>query len=180
MKRNSSLAKKIAVSGLFTGLSLLIQILGGAMGIGTFVAPLIAGLCVEAVRLSCSNRYGVMHWLASGLLALILCPDKELAILYLCLLGWYPLLRPLVAKLPAVPGWCIRFVLFNGDVLLLYRILLYVLYGGNWANTGLGGLWLTLATLLLGNFIFICYDGLLARAETKLFPRILKLLTKDR
>ncbi len=164
MKPNSSPARKIAIGGLFTALSVLIQLTGGAIGIGTFIAPIIAGFCAEAVRLSCGGSYAVIHWLASGLLALMLCPDKEPAALYLFLLGWYPLFRPLVAKLPAVLRWAVRLVLFNGDVLLLYWVLLYVIYGGNWAGTGFGGLWMTLVTLLLGNFVFFLYDYLLSAA----------------
>ena len=171
MKQSVSLARKIAIGGLFTALSVLIQLIGGAIGIGTFIAPIIAGFCVEAVRLSCGPSYAAVHWLASGLLALMMCPDKELAALYLFLLGWYPLLRPLVAKLTAAVRWAVRLVVFNADVLLLYWVLLYVVFDGNWANTGFGGLWMTLAVLVLGNVVFFLYDYLLSQAETKLFPR---------
>jgi hypothetical protein len=59
-------------------------------------------------------------------------------------------------------------------------VLLWVLYGGNWAETGFGGLWLTLFCLVMGNVIFVCYDIFLEHAQTRLFPRLMKHLGRKR
>ncbi len=44
------------------------------------------------VREECGVRFALVSWAAVGLLALLLCPDKELAGVYLAL-GWYPPLQ---------------------------------------------------------------------------------------
>jgi hypothetical protein len=180
MKRENSFAHRVALGGLFTALSVMIMLIGGFMGVATYFAPLIAGLIVEAVRLSCSSSVATIHWLATGLLALILCTDKELAAFYLFLLGWYPLVRPVIAKLPKVLGFVVRLVLFNADVILLVWILFLVLYGGTSKEIGRTAMILNAAGLIMGNLIFFMYDFILANAKDRLFPRIQSIFHKDK
>jgi hypothetical protein len=180
MKRNNSLPRRVALGGLFTALSVLLMLVGGFIGVATYLAPVMAGVIVEAVRVNCSRSVATIHWLATGLLALILCTDKELAAFYLFLLGWYPLVRPTIAKLPKVLGFVVRFVIFNADVILLVWILFWVLYGGIPRETGSAAAVLNAVGLVMGNIIFFMYDFVLANAEDHLFPRVQGIFRKDK
>jgi hypothetical protein len=179
MKRDQPFARQVALGGLFTALSVMLMLIGGFMGVATYLSSVIAGLIVEAVRVNCSRSVATIHWLATGLLTLILCTDKELAAFYLFLLGWYPLVRPMIAKLPKVLGFVVRFVIFNADVILLVWILFLVLYGGTSKEIGRAAVILNAAGLIMGNVIFFLYDFILANAEDRLFPRVRSLFHKN-
>ena len=157
-------AEKLAWGGVMTAVSLALQRLGGMIGIGTYAAPMLGAVCTLFVRKYSDRNTAVLHWLATGLLCLILCADKELAALYLCLFGWYPLAKPALDRLrPKALGVLCRLVIFNAVILAVYVLLLLLVYGGNWAALGLGGVWMTLLFLAAGNVLFLCMDFVLGK-----------------
>ncbi len=161
-------AQRMALGGVMTALSLVVQLLGGALGIGTYAAPLLGGLCTLLVRHCADCRTALLHWLATALLSLLLCSDKELALLYLLLLGWYPLVRPALGRLPRLLCLACKLLLFQLAVVLLCVALLWLVLDGDLIALGCGGLWLNLAALLLGNVTFLLYDNLLCRLQGRL------------
>lgn len=164
MKPITSATGKLAFGGVMTAVSLALQLLGGAIGIGTYAAPLLGCICTALVLRLAGRRTALLHWLATGLLSLMLCPDHELALLYLCLLGWYPVVKPLLDRIPAklLRLGC-KLVLFNGVILLLYTVSVQILYGGDWNTFAPDGLWIAAACLVLGNIILLLVDFVLDR-----------------
>ena len=117
------------------------------------------------------RRDAVLVWAASAVLGLLLGPDKEAAALYAAL-GYYPAIRAgLDRKRPAL-RWALKLLLFNGATIALYALLIFVL-GLNalveeYRATGTA---LLIATLALGNVVFVIYDFLLKRLERVLAAR---------
>ena len=168
MKRFTTSTGKLAWCGVMTAVSLVLQLLGGLIGIGTYAAPVLGAVCTWVVLYYSDQRTAVLHWLATGILSLILCADKELALLYLFLLGWYPIAKPTLDRVrPKVLRLLCKLLIFNAVILATYAILLMVVYGGEWEALGFGGLGMTIVFLILGNVIFLMCDWLLGKLHRK-------------
>ena len=169
MRRGKS--TEIALCGMMTALAVVILCLGGLIPAATFCCPVLASLVLLPVMQRWGRRDAVLVWAASAILGLLLGPDKEAAALYAAL-GYYPAIRAgLDRKRPAL-RWALKLLLFNGATIALYALLIFVL-GLNalveeYRATGTA---LLIATLALGNVVFVIYDFLLKRLERVLAAR---------
>ena len=117
-------SRQIALCGLLCALAVVVMILAGSIGIGTFAGPVLA----MAVLLPVLEEYGAksaaIAYTATAILGLLIVPEPELAMVYAGF-GWYPILRP---KLNLLPGFLLQLVvkalLGGGIILLLYGVLL--------------------------------------------------------
>ena len=168
MRRGKS--AEIALCGMMTALAVVILCLGGLIPAATFCCPVLASLVLLLMQ-RWGRRDAVLVWAASAILGLLLGPDKEAAALYAAL-GYYPAIRAgLGRKRPAL-RWALKLLLFNGATIALYALLIFVM--------GLDALVeeyqatstaLLIATLALGNVVFVVYDMLLRRLERVLAAR---------
>lgn len=93
LKFNMKQTKAITLSALITALSVGILFMGGIVGIGTYAAPLLAGLCLIPVGMKAGKKYHILSWLCVSLLSFILVRDVEETLMFFCLFGWYPAAR---------------------------------------------------------------------------------------
>ena len=152
-------ARAIAVGGVMAALAVVIMTLGGMIPIATYVCPMLCCLLLSFVKALCGNRIGWAWYVAVSLLGLLLGPDKEAAAVFVAL-GYYPLIKPAIEKLPA--KWLVKLLVFNAATGILYAILIFVA-GMEQLLTELSSLGLVgwLVTLLLGNLCFFLLDRLL-------------------
>ena len=119
-------SRQMALCGLLTALAVVCMVLAGAMGIGTYLGPMLA----MAVLLPLLEEYGVKTaaaYVAAALLGLLLAPDLELSLVYIAF-GWYPLLRPRLNRLPSRPvRLAVKVLLAGGGELILYGVVLRLL-----------------------------------------------------
>ena len=155
-------SRKIALCGVLCALSVVILLLGGLLAVAIYCAPLLA----MAVLLPVLEEYGPgtagAAYGAVALLALLLVPDRETALVYVCF-GWYPILRPRIAALPSLP---VRLVCRLGvcglSMFLLYGVTIRLL-GLTAVTEELGGGWLTAALAVMGCAVFLLLDLALGR-----------------
>ena len=164
-------ARKTALCGLLTALAVVVMLLSGALGIGTFAGPVLA----MAVLLPVLEEYGAKTALtaygAAAILGILLVPDVELAWVYAAF-GWYPVVRPRVARLPSpVVRLLVRIGLCTSVALALYGLLLRGL--GLTADLMEATRLFNLLLLLMGNVIFLLMDKALERL-TALWHRSLR------
>ena len=108
-------------------------------------------------------------------------PNKEAALFFALLFGWYPLARPKLQHLRRKPlRVVLKLVLFNAALAVIIALLLFVLVSPDWQADAANWTGLVVAGMLvLGNVAFLIYDVLLARISDlyvyrlrpKLFPR---------
>ena len=158
----------LALGGVLAALAVVILLLGGVLQIATYLAPMLASalLAVLLGRLPRSLCLG--WWAAVSLLALLLCPDKELAFVFL-FLGWYPMAKPALDRLPKLPRLLTKLLIFNAATAALYGFLILVLrleaLVQEARETGAG---LLILLLVLGNLTFLLFDLVLSRLPTLL------------
>ena len=155
-------SRKVALCGVLCGLAVVVLLLGGLFFLAVCCAPLLA----MAVLLPVLEEYGPgtagAAYGAVAILALLLVPDRETALVYV-FFGWYPILRPRIAALPSLP---VRLVCRLGvcglSMFLLYGVTIRLL-GLTAVTEELGSGYFTAALAVLGCGVFLLLDLALGR-----------------
>lgn len=164
-------SRRIALCGLLTALAVVVLLLGGMIGIGTFAAPVLAMAALLPVLEEYGARAAATAYAAAAILGLVLVPDRELALVYACF-GWYPILRPRIARLPSrLLRLAARLAVCNAVIAVLYGLVLRLL--GLTADLVGASRLLNGALLVMGNLVFLLLDLVLARL-TNLWQRKLR------
>ena len=158
------MSKKIALTGMMCALSAVIMMMGGLIPLATFCCPLLAGLTLIPVFVECGERLSWGAYIAMAILALMLCPDKEAALLF-AFLGYFPILR---WRLDQIRSPILRtgskLALFNIAVIGMYLISIFLFQMTVVLNEYREmGLILSLACLVIGNVCLLLYDVMLKR-----------------
>jgi len=155
-------SKKIALTGVLCALAAVVMMMGGLIPLATFCCPAIAALVLIPIFVECGERLSWGAYIAIAALALMLCPDKEAAALFV-FLGYYPVLKWRLEQIRRKPLRIIaKLGIFNVAVGLAYLLLIFLFQMEQllreYAEMGLA---LTAACLLLGNITLLLYDRLL-------------------
>lgn len=153
----------MALTGMLCALAVVIMMLGGVIPLATFCCPALAGLMLIPVFVECGEKLSWCAYAAIAALSLILCPDKEAALL-LAFIGYYPILR---WRLDQLRSGFVRVIaklgVFNLAVAAMYALSILVLQMDQilreYQEMGLA---LTAACLLVGNVTLLLYDRLIA------------------
>ena len=92
-------SQKIALCGMLGALSVVLLLLGSALQIGTYAAPMLAAFLLIPVLEEYGTRYALTLYVCVAILAVLFVPETELALFYVLVMGYYPVLR---VKLNAV------------------------------------------------------------------------------
>ena len=160
----------IALCGVTTALAVALMAVGGLLGIGLYAAPMLAGLCLLPAGRHLGLKYHLLLWLAVSALSFFLVPDVEQNLMFLCLFGCYPILRPALQRLPRLPRLLCKLLFFNAVSVALEALVLLVLAPEALAPP------LLLLLLALGNLTFLLYDLLIPRAQRLLESRLASFL----
>lgn len=166
---------EIALCGVAAALGIVLLLLGCMIPGATYCAPPLAMLALLPVLSERGPRPALSVYGVTAILALLLAPDKESALVYL-LLGHYPVLRPTLNRLRLrfVRLLC-KLAVFNSAVAVLYFLLRAV--GLDVLNEELAGyawpLWV--AFLLGANLTFFLLDRALGQMTLLWQYRLRKL-----
>ena len=165
---------RVAFCGVMAGLMVALMLLGTLIPLSTYICPMLAGALAVPVVWELGKGSGWVLYAAVSVLSLILAPDKEAALLYVLLLGWYPVLRPGLMRITRRPvRILVKLLLFNAAVCAVYALLLFVFVSPDLqteAAEWTGGM--LLGMLFLGNLTFLVYDQLLARLTDRYVTRL--------
>ena len=149
----------MAHCGMMTALSIVLMVLGAALGLGLYISPMLAGLCLMPIGQKFGAKYQWLVWAAVSFLSFILVAEAEQNLMYCTLFGLYPLLQPHFERLPRHLVWPCKLVYFNLVGLAVEALVILLLVPEAMPT------WMILVMLALGNAIFVMYDFLLPRAH---------------
>lgn len=104
MQKRSSESRKIALSGVFGSLAAVLMLMGGILPLATYVAPALAGILIVPVAIEFGIKTGYVLYAAIGLLSLFVVPDKEMSLIFVFFLGFYPLLKASIERMRSPCG----------------------------------------------------------------------------
>lgn len=174
----------MAYCGMAAALSVALMLLGAVVPVLMFIAPAVASLLIATVCVECGKTMALTAYGAVSLLSLLFVPDKEVALVFVFLLGYYPLVKPRFERirLPLVRVLC-KLLLCNGAVLAMYGLVLLLVPAGSISQElKTTALVVSLATLAMGNVAFLLYDralhNLLQVYQLVWRPKLHKMLGK--
>lgn len=156
-------SRRMALCGMMAALATSIMLLGGVIPLATFSCPMLASLALLPVMAESGQRWTLMTYAAVSALGLMLCPDKEAALLF-AFMGYYPAIKP---KLDGIRNRPLRriaklgvFDLAAGAMLLLMAFVLNMqAVLAEYAAMGVVGCALF---ALVANVTMLMYDRMLA------------------
>ena len=155
-------------------LNVVLLLIGSALQIGTYAAPMLAAFLIMPVLEEYGPRYALTLYATVSILAVLFVPETELAFFYVLVMGYYPVLRVKLNTLKnTVLRWVIKFTVFNAATVLVY-LLLFALLGPAVLDELLAdGTAMLVALLAAGNLSFWLCDRALA-ALTRYYHLVVK------
>ena len=153
-------SRKIALCGLLVATAVVIMILAGAIGIGTYAGPVLAMVILLPVLEEYGSKTAILSYLSTAVLGLLLIPEAEQAAVYAAF-GWYPVLRPHLVRIPSRLFRIAAKVVCSCIILLLYGVVLKVL--GLTADLAQAAPLFLAVLLVLANITFLIADLALDR-----------------
>ena len=122
MRQNN--ARQIALGGMLAAVAIVIMCLIGLIPVATYVCPMLCCTLQYIVLRFCGRRIAWAWFGVVAILAVLMAPDKEAAMVFL-FLGYYPLIKPYLdrRKLSVV----LKGLYFNISVLVAYFLMIYLL-----------------------------------------------------
>ncbi len=152
MNKSTKRTKKLAAAAIMCALGFVILLLGSVITVLDLTAVAIASFVVIMAVIELGGAYPYLIWLVTGILAVLLLPDKFGAVMYLCFGGIYPILKAMFERLHPLVSWIVKLSAFN-TMLTLAVILANFILG--LPDTGLG---FTVPLYLVCNVAFVLYD----------------------
>ncbi len=155
---------QVAIGGLSAAVCLLMMFMTGLVPFSSYVFPAMAGMVLIAVCTENGTKTALLVFAATSILALLIVPDRQSVMLFIMLLGYYPMLKPKLEKLPFLLSYALKFLLFNAVIIAFYYVMLYI-FGVPDMLEGWGDFGKYTAYVVLGmvNFTFFMYDFLLSQ-----------------
>lgn len=160
--------KRLTICAMMAAVSVVLMLLGAVLQLGTYAAPLLTGMLLIPIGNRYGRRYQVMLWLVIAVLCFMLIPAAEQNMMFAGLFGWYPIVHPTLQKLPKLLRQLVKLLLFNGTVIAMEALLLWVI-APEAMEPGM-----MLVLLALGNVTFLLYDYLIPKTEL-IIQRILRM-----
>ncbi len=159
MKQSS----KCALGGITAALSLVMMISVAIVPFMTYALPAIAGALTVFMVVEVNKKWAFGVYAAVAILGMFLVPEKEVAVMYLALFGYYPIVKALIeSKVPAVVGWLLKIILFEITMVVSYILMIKFMGVTIDEMDTLGKLAIPIL-LGAGTLAFIIYDFALTR-----------------
>lgn len=154
-------SRQMALCGLLVALAVVVMVLAGVIGIGTFAGPVLAMAVLLPALEEYGAKTGALAYVATAILGLLIIPEPELAWVYAAF-GWYPALRPRLNRISSrLLRLAVKILLCTVVILLLYGVLLRLL--GMTADLAGAAPLFNLLLLVLGVCTFLLTDLALER-----------------
>lgn len=164
----------VSLCGIMCGLAFVVMFFLSFIPAFEYISPAVAGVLIWVIRERLGVKYGLISYVAVGLLCLLISYNYEASLMFIFLLGYYPIVRQYLMKIPvkvlrllaklgvyAVTAVSCYIVLINlfGMKQLLDEIGEYGEYGAL-ALLGMGAVAFVMYDIFLGLF-FPFYEKLL-------------------
>lgn len=149
---------RLAFCSMVTAVSTILMFLTGAVPVGTYAIPALAGILLAAVVVELGSGWSWAVYIAVSLLSAFIAADKEAVLLFILFFGCYPILKAKIEKgTKKIPGILLKFAIFNSAFILEFFLAMYLLNVPQ-RSYSVFGMYLPWLFLLAGNFIFALYD----------------------
>lgn len=163
---------------MFTALSAMLLLAAGIIPAGSYAVPLAAGAVLMVLSWCAGSGCAAAAYAAVSLIGLLFCADKEAAMCFIFLFGYYPLVKkPLDSIKSRILSYFMKLAVFNAAAAGVFFVLKLVFLIPDNAFD-IFGISLPLVTLMSFNIFFLIYDTALGVFERRYKGKVYKLVTK--
>lgn len=147
--------KKLSLAALMSALGVAFMYGSAMLEVLVLSTAALASICVMLVLVEIGMRYAWLTYAVTGVLSLLLLPQKLAAIFFLGFLGFYPMAKAFFER--KFRGWrclVLKILLLNACTALMLLAVRYVMTEA---------LWFEIMVLVLANIVFVVYDVALTR-----------------
>lgn len=165
---------KITCCGIISALAVVLM-LATNIPIMLYAIPAVCGMLFMIPAVEFGTKWALLCYAVTSVLSLILPTEKEALVMFIGLLGYYPVLKMLVERLgKRVIEYVIKLAVFNAAVILSYTVIIKLL-GINAFEGSPFGIKATAAIfLVIGNAVFLLFDAALTKLLRLYFVKLRK------
>lgn len=153
--------------------------LGTNIPVMLYTVPAVTGLLFIVPAIEFDSKWAFLCFFITAILSFILPTEREAFIMYLGLLGYYPILKMLIERLPSKPLRCVlKFVAFNVALMGCVLAVTFILGLPFFENEYVSELAAAVITFAVGNGVFWIYDFALTRVIALYFVKFRKTVRK--
>ncbi len=171
---------KIAFCGAVAALGTVLMLLQGMVPVASIAIPALAGCFLIPVVVEAGVPWAFGTYGVTAVLAMLVAPDREAALIYLLFFGYYPALYAVLGRIRRKPPrYVAKFAVFNAACIAEALLSLYAL-GIPLESVAFLGRYTPVVLLVLANIVFFVYDlaldGLIAAYLRRGHPQVSKIL----
>lgn len=167
MQKNNS-TQILTFSAIMTALGVILLLLGAMMPGMRIACAAVASVVVSLIVIRCGLLYALLSVIATAIIAFLVVPAKELALLYLVFFGPYALVKNLIERLHRLPlEWILKLMCCGIVAVLLFWFSEQVL--AMVPELLEAHFWLYLPAVLV---VFAAYDIVFSKLLVYLFERL--------
>ncbi len=171
------MTKKFTVASIMTALALVCLFGSAYLPTGRITLLAVTSMCILVTVAQCGTRYGWLQYAATSILAILLIPFKFQVLIFIVLLGYYPMVKLYIERIEKLwLEWIVKILFFTALLIIAYFVVKYFLV----RHISFGAIFDIVMTHLLlvviiAEVIFVIYDYLLS-----FFARFYNENIKDR
>lgn len=124
----------------------------------TYAIPAVAGIFMMVPLIECGVAWSFGAYISSAAIILLV-GEMESKILYVMLLGYYPIVKSLIERInKQAIEWVLKLICFNVAAVSFYLIASSAVFGVSFDDFGEWGKYGALAFLGVCNVVFVIYD----------------------
>lgn len=148
---------KTALGGIITAISVAVMFLTTIFPFLSYVMPICAGILmiVANEELGMSWSFGI--YFAVSVISLLILADKEAALMYIVIFGYYPIIKEKIEHLKKVFSLVLKLLIFNTAFLFSYYLIIK-LFGFSGEEFDDFGKYTIPTMIILSNILFLLTD----------------------
>ena len=159
MKQSS----KTALGGIVAALSISLMFMVSAVPFFTYALPAAAAILLVPIVIEINKKWALGVYLSVSVLAVLILPNKEVAVIYAAFFGYYPIIKAIIEKyLPKILGLLVKIIIFNSTMFISYYLMLKFM-GIEIDEMEKLGVYAIPVLLAMGSAAFILYDYALTK-----------------
>ncbi len=166
---------RVALCGVLSALAILFMLITTILPIANYVCSVMAGICVSIAAQEFGSRYGAAVYIAVSLLSVMIVAEKDAVIIFVLLMGMYPVLKYTINSLIRPIRIAIKLVYVNTACFIYYFAGIYLM-GVPKESFGKMPVFL----LFLANYIMIMYDIIIDKYCFIYNNKLRKIILKDK
>lgn len=151
-----NIAKKIAICGIISAISIVTMFITAVIPVATYAIPAICGAYLIVILVEIGRKQAMLVYVAVSILSIFLTPDRQAALLYIIIFGYYPIYKSIIEEKFNL----VNEIMLKGAVFIVAVAIMFAITGilSGFEAVKAFPIWVYITGALLSILTFISYD----------------------